>query len=413
MNDLFPEEPRLGDDLSQAEMLAPAARQARARGLEDVLIVDADFHHFEDGIWPEVLQHIDDRVLRYRLKWGADGGLWLPDGPSGNGLYQDVGGRTQAQSSWFRARPDLPDGAEREIAVAREAMDLMGVDYVCLFPTWLLELGLLPNRELEAPIALAWARWATERILGVEPRIVSLMMLPFADPEASLRLVEEVAGKQGIVGFMITGARYEPTHDRRYMKVYRAIEELGLPIAFHGSYNMGDRGMHQLNRFISVHALGFPLYNMIQATNWVVNGMPERFPGLRVVFIEGGLAWVPFLMQRLDHEFLMRPSEAPLLTRRPSEYMREFFYTTQPMETEDERALRMTLEMIDADTQLLWASDWPHWDWDPPAKVWDLGFLPESTRRNILGENARRLFKLPPVIPRAGAGNPSRGGASA
>src|SRR5205085_5126339 len=132
-------------------------------------------------------------------------------------------------------------------------------------------------------------------------------------------------------------------------------------------------------------------------TNWVVNGLPELFPNLKLVFIEGGLAWVPFVMQRLDHEFLMRPSEAPLLKRRPSEYMREFFYSTQPLEATDFRGLKATFEMTHAETQLLWASDWPHWDWDPPYKIWDLGFLDEQAKRNILGENSRRLFKLPAI----------------
>src|SRR5256886_8945504 len=52
-------------------------------------------------------------------------------------------------------------------------------------------------------------------------------------------------------------------------------------------------------------------YNILHCTNWVINGMGERFPKLPVIWIESGLAWVPFLMQRLDHEFMMRPSEAP------------------------------------------------------------------------------------------------------
>ena len=53
------------------------------------------------------------------------------------------------------------------------------------------------------------------------------------------------------------------------------------------------------------------------------------------------------------------------------------------------------LEAIRADTQLLYASDWPHWDFDVPAKVFDLPFLDERARRNILGLNAARVFNLP------------------
>ena len=52
-----------------------------------------------------------------------------------------------------------------------------------------------------------------------------------------------------------------------------------------------------------MHGLGFPFYNILHMTNWVTNGMGERFPKLPVIWIEGGLAWIPFLMQRLDHEY--------------------------------------------------------------------------------------------------------------
>jgi predicted TIM-barrel fold metal-dependent hydrolase len=56
--------------------------------------------------------------------------------------------------------------------------------------------------------------------------------------------------------------------------------------------------------------------------------------------------------------------------------------------------LELTFEMINAETQLLYSSDWPHWDFDPPSAVFDLPFLSEQAKRNILGENARRLLKL-------------------
>ena len=57
-----------------------------------------------------------------------------------------------------------------------------------------------------------------------------------------------------------------------------------------------------------MHALSFVHYNMIHMTNWIINGLPERFPKLKVLWIESGLAWIPFLMQRLDHEYMMRTS---------------------------------------------------------------------------------------------------------
>jgi predicted TIM-barrel fold metal-dependent hydrolase len=129
-------------------------------------------------------------------------------------------------------------------------------------------------------------------------------------------------------------------------------------------------------------------------TNMVMNGIPERFPKLKMLWIESGLAWIPFLMQRLDNEYLMRSSEAPLLKKLPSDYMREMYYTTQPIENHDYGLLETTLKAINAETQLLFSSDYPHWDFNLPSTIWDLPFLSEPAKRRILGENARELFKL-------------------
>jgi len=184
-------------------------------------------------------------------------------------------------------------------------------------------------------------------------------------------------------------------HDNAYMKVYRAMEERSLAIAFHSGVNWSEQ-FKSCNRFISVHALGFTWYNVLNCTNWVVNGIGERFPKLPVIWMESGLAWIPFLMQRLDHEYMLRPSECPLLKKKPSDYMREMYYSSQPMEIQDYDAMATTFRMINAETQLLYSSDYPHWDFDLPSTIWDLPFLSEKARHNILGGNAARLFKLAP-----------------
>ena len=122
--------------------------------------------------------------------------------------------------------------------------------------------------------------------------------------------------------------------------------------------------------------------------------MPERFPKLKVVWIESGLAWIPFMMQRFDNEYMMRSSEAPALKKLPSDYMRDMFFTSQPMEMTDMGALETTMRMINAETQLMYSSDYPHWDFDLPSTIYDLPFLSETAKRNILGGNAIRLFDL-------------------
>jgi uncharacterized protein len=143
-----------------------------------------------------------------------------------------------------------------------------------------------------------------------------------------------------------------------------------------------------------MHALSFAHYNLIHLTNWVINGLPERFPKLKLVWVEAGLAWISFLMQRLDHEFQMRVCEAPMLKRLPSEYMRQMYFTSQPLERTNLDLLEATMKAFNAETQLLFASDWPHWDFDPPSSITTLPFLSDQAKRNILGLNAARVFNL-------------------
>jgi predicted TIM-barrel fold metal-dependent hydrolase len=199
---------------------------------------------------------------------------------------------------------------------------------------------------------------------------------------------------------MVTTVRHLPVHHNDYMKVYRAIEERGLALSFHSGFNWMEPIFKTCNRFIAVHALGFTVYNILHLTNWVVNGLNERFPKLPVIWIEAGLAWVPFLMQRLDHEYMMRSSECPTLKKKPSEYMRDMYYSSQPIELQNMKAVELTFEMINAETQLLYSSDYPHWDFDLPCTIHDLPFLTEKAKHNILGGNAARLFNLPPRNPK-------------
>jgi predicted TIM-barrel fold metal-dependent hydrolase len=129
----------------------------------------------------------------------------------------------------------------------------------------------------------------------------------------------------------------------------------------------------------------------------VVNGLGERFPKLKVLWIESGVTWIPWLMTRLDNEYRMRSSECPSLKKLPSEYMKDMYYTTQPMEVpNDSKYLQSVFEFIDAPNTLMYASDYPHWDMDLPSVIWDLPFLDERAKRKILGGNAAKVFKLDP-----------------
>ena len=388
------------EELNTSRLLAHARKQAVQRNFDDILIVDVDAHHYENEHLGEILPYMENDVLR-QLALSArekSRGAIMPQ----NIGYQDMGGRVTRYP--LRASEKTPAGKIRDVELGFRWMDAMSVDYSCLFPTGMLSLGLHPQKEMEADLCWAYNRWLTEKVLPeAGGRFFSMLCLPFSDPDESLRHVETFGHRKHVGGFMVTTVRNNmAVHDNAYMKVYRAMEERGLVLSFHSGPNWGEPIFRSCNRFLSAHALGFTWYNVLNCTNWVINGMPERFPKLPVIWIEAGLAWVPFLMQRLDHEYMLRPSEAPLLKKKPSEYMREMYYSSQPMEIQDYGAMEVTFRMMNAETQLLYSSDYPHWDFDLPSTIYDLPFLSEKAKHNILGGTAARLFKLPPRNKKSG-----------
>jgi predicted TIM-barrel fold metal-dependent hydrolase len=383
------------EEFDTTTLLAHATQQAIQRRYEDFLIVDIDGHHYETASFAQICEFIEDPVMRDQAKYQGYGAGGITQGA---GSYQELGGRITRYPG--RRKEKTPQTPHRDITLTRRWMDAIGIDILCLFPTPMLGLGFTPRVEVEVALARAYNRWLCEVVLAGEPRIKSSLYLPFNDPEAAYKVVQEFGGKPGVIGFTVCTARHKQIYANEYMKTYAAIEEMGVPLIFHSSLGGGhDASLNLTNRFIAAHALGFSWWNILHCTNWLCNGLPERFPKLKTVWVESGLAWIPFLMQRLDNEWMMRSSEVPLLKRKPSDYMREMHYSTQPMEMVNNReALELTFKMINAESQLMYASDYPHWDTDLPSTIYDLPFLSETAKRNILGGNAKRVFNLEPVI---------------
>lgn len=377
------------------EYLSHSAKQALKYDDYD-LIVDIDAHLQEGGFWGEIIDLLENDVLKETAQemMRGRGGMPLINMQPGMS-FQALAGRVPHQSGPQESTDDPVEAGHRFVQIVRRTIDTMGLDYQVIFPTAMLHLGMNPMDDIEIYLSRAYCRWLTEKIIPQDKRILGLVYLPFNTPVECEKLVQQYANHPGIVGFTICAVRNKPVHANQYMRLYSMIQDSGKPLIFHAGPHWDDPSFSQLNRFISMHALSFVHYNLIHMTNWIINAMPERFPRIKTVWVESGLAWIPFLMQRLDHEVMMRQSEAPGLKRLPSEYMRDMYYSSQPMERNDLGLLEATMKAINAETQLLYSSDWPHWDFDPPASITSLPFLSDQAKRNILGLNAARVFNLP------------------
>ena len=377
--------------------LANARRQAEA-GIDDLLVIDADAHVYEKESIADIIPLIEDPIVRQLARSAQGAARQAARFPLDRVAYHDLGGRI-VRDILRRLETTPGEGTNRAAELALRAMDAMGIDVAALSPFGLQIMGLHPQPEVEAGVLGAYNRWLTERVLAVSPRLLGWIMLPFGAPRTALDMVEAYAGRPGIAGFQVTALREKPVHDNAYMPVYAAIQEAGLPIAFHGGTDWEDPLFRTVGKFMAVKALSQQWYNIVHCTNWVVNGMPERFPKMPVIWMDSGISWVPWLMMRIDNEYRMRSSECPSLTRLPSEYMREMYYTSNPVEMPDrEDALAAAYRAIDAPNSLIYASNYPASDMDLPGAVAGLAILGEADKRRILGETARRLFRLPGTV---------------
>jgi uncharacterized protein len=395
----------VNQDRTAIPFLANAQREAERRGVFDKLVVDCDCHLLEPGALKEMTQYISNPFVRRQFEVYPETQILFTRFPSSSGdrdlqgriKQEGPGGLIGAAGRVWSPEP-VGDGIHPTRRTVLNSMRRIGIDYSILLPTIMLTLGLTPEVEVEAALAQGFNRWLIRDVLADETAIKTAIYLPISDPDASLALIEELGDEPSVVGAMITCVRNQPLHENRFAKVFAALNERRLPIAFHSGPHWSEESFKQFNRFISAHALGFPFFSMCQMTNWIFSGLAERFPDVTPIFMEQGIAWLPFMIGRLDNEYRLRSSEAPLLTKMPGDYIRDFYCTSQPIETFDNPAhMEMLFEMFNGENRLLFASDYPHQDFDLPSSILDLGFLSEEAHEKILGHNAARLFGLPDV----------------
>jgi predicted TIM-barrel fold metal-dependent hydrolase len=174
-------------------------------------------------------------------------------------------------------------------------------------------------------------------------------------------------------------------------------QRLDVPIGIHGGV-ASNLGLDRLSSFAEAHCLEHPVAQMLQLTNMMYQGVFDQFPRLRVAFLEAGVGWVPFMMDRMDEDWEKFGKRlAPNLKRAPSEHFRSgnLFFTAEV----EERTLPYVLELVRPDV-VLWASDFPH-ERERDQFSGDIPYLrartdlPDEAKQRILYDNAARFYRLP------------------
>src|SRR6201985_1657441 len=174
------------------EILRHARNAAMRRKLQDWFVVDVDAHHVETVSWSEVVQYIEDPVIRDQaLHFHKDRIGAPPYGLNGDlGLrYQSVGGRIPHQDG--QQEIVKATDSHRDATLTRRATDSLGVDNMVVFPTPMLFLGMHPQAEMEVWLGNAYNRWLIDRVLSADDRIKLPVYPPVPTAQAAQRTVKE------------------------------------------------------------------------------------------------------------------------------------------------------------------------------------------------------------------------------
>jgi predicted TIM-barrel fold metal-dependent hydrolase len=255
--------------------------------------------------------------------------------------------------------------------------------------------GSFMNGFLAEAVSRAMNLWQVAEWTGPEPRLKGSLLIPYEDGDASAREIHHWAGHKDYVQVLMLSRTAEPAGQKRYWPIYQAAAEVGLPIGIH-AFGFGGSPVSGAGwpSFYLEDMVGHAQSSQSLLTSMVMEGVFERFPSLRMVLIEAGFAWLPSLCWRLDKVFLRMRAELPHLRRLPSEYIREqVWLTTQPMEEPANRAQALdAIGWIGWD-RLLFATDYPHWDYDDPTQVLPPG-VPDERRLAFFMDNARTVYRL-------------------
>jgi predicted TIM-barrel fold metal-dependent hydrolase len=358
--------------------------------------IDCDIHpHLRDGL--RTLAEYLPAQWRRRLLGGI-GESWASEVYASqlslpkNDIYINPVGSMRRDT--FPEDGSVP-GSDPDL-VARQLLDGCGVDRAVLMGGNVFGLGALPDPDAAAAVATAFNTWLGEVWLDHDPRFRGALVIAPQDPELAVAEIDRAGDRSGIVQIFL------PLMDvlmgeRHYYPIFAAAERHGLPIALH------PNSVDGIYRKAAPLAGGVPTYyvewhaaltQVFQANviSLACHGVFERFPGLRVVIAEGGVAWLADVMWRLDKNWEALRDEVPWVKRLPSEYIVEHVrFTTQPfLEPRKPEHLRAMLDIVCAERTLLFSSDYPHWDFDDPMGA--LARVPEAIRERIRGANARELY---------------------
>ena len=176
----------------------------------------------------------------------------------------------------------------------------VGIDATVLYPTTGLSYGKIVNRDWAIATAQAYNDWLHATYVKRSSRFKGMALIPMQDPEAARTELRRAVEELGFVGAMLPSFGL-PDHlgSKTYWGVYEEADRLGCALAVHGGAHSGI-GLDHMNVYAPVHALGHPIGQAYALAGMTFNGIFDRYPRMRVGFMEGGIGWFLMCWERFD-----------------------------------------------------------------------------------------------------------------
>jgi predicted TIM-barrel fold metal-dependent hydrolase len=271
--------------------------------------------------------------------------------------------------------------------------DMGGVEIIVLFPTVLLGYSGIRDPDYQIALGKAYNNFVYEEWLKASPRFKAVAMIPVMDIDESVKEMRRCVTKLGYSGVYIGATGSGLLGQKRFDPIYAEAERLGVLVAIHGGHATAESQPY--TKFIQSHTVGFPVSHMIQVMHMTYEGVFEKFPRLRVAYLEGGCTWLPCLMDRMDEEWEKRGwAETPNCKKKPSEYIKDgnVYIHAEP----GEKLIPELIRVMGAN-KLFYASDWPHWDHEYPESIhhlWERKDLTEKQKKGILRDTSLEMYRI-------------------
>ncbi|MEZ4663452.1 MAG: amidohydrolase family protein [Caldilineaceae bacterium] len=364
-----------------------SAKPARAKkSKQSFAIIDCDLHHNlpnQEALFPYLPRQYVEQIKDFGAMMPGVGYTNVPGSGARPDLWHDYPGENPAT---------LPE-------VAIEAhLDLYNVEVGVLTGGATYGATVHPNADYAAAYCRAFNDWTLAEWVSKDERLYTSIFVSPVDPLQAAAEIDRLADNPKCIQVMMSAGAAWPFGNRFYHPIYEACARHGLPMCVHfGGEGAGISAPPTAAGYPSYYLemrMARPQIAMAHTVSLICEGVFEKYPGFQFMFIEHDVFWVPGLMWHMDNDWKGLRDYTPWVKMLPSEYLRRNLrFGSQPMpNTPTRQDLEIFLKWMWADEVMIFASDYPHWDWDEPSSF--MAGFDENLRRKIMYENAKAFYGL-------------------